>query len=100
MNVSLGPQLDAYVRDLVRGGDYASASEVVREGLRMLKVARERDRQQAELRRLIQEGLESPVVSVTRDDVKAMMRERLAARRAEAEGGEQTAPDSPTTLAA
>ena len=98
MNVSLGPQLDTYVRDLVKGGDYASASEVVREGLRMLKVQRER--QLAETRRLIQEGLESPVVQVTRDEVKERMRDRLATRRAEAERGDHVTPDGPNAIAA
>ena len=98
MNVSLSPQLDTYVRDLVRGGDYASASEVVREGLRMLKVHRERERQQQELRQLLKKGLESPSVSMTSDDVRALLRERLAQRRAEVERGERAPPDESMAL--
>lgn len=37
MNVSVGKEFEEYVRNKVDSGDYASASEVVREGLRMLK---------------------------------------------------------------
>lgn len=36
MNVSLTPELEKYVQDKVRGGLYTSASEVVRESLRMM----------------------------------------------------------------
>jgi antitoxin ParD1/3/4 len=41
MNVSLTPQLEQLVHDKVKSGRYLSASEVVREGLRLLE---ERDR--------------------------------------------------------
>ncbi len=41
MNVSVGRELEEFVKGKVGSGDYASASEVVREGLRLLK---ERDR--------------------------------------------------------
>lgn len=43
MNVSLTPQLEQFVRQKVDSGRYLSASEVVREGLRLLE---ERDRVQ------------------------------------------------------
>ena len=85
MNVSLSPQLDGYVRDLVQGGDYSSASEVVREGLRLLKQKRERDRKLAELRDLIQESLESgPPVRMTSDQLREMIHDHAEKRRAEA----------------
>lgn len=35
MNVSITPELEAMVQDLVRSGRYTSASEVVREALRL-----------------------------------------------------------------
>ncbi len=41
MNVSVGKDLEDFARGKVASGDYASVSEVVREGLRLLK---ERDR--------------------------------------------------------
>ena len=37
MNVSLTPELDEFVTERVESGLYASASEVIREGLRLLK---------------------------------------------------------------
>lgn len=43
VNVSLSGELDAYVAGKVESGDYASASEVVRMALRLLK---ERDAEQ------------------------------------------------------
>jgi antitoxin ParD1/3/4 len=53
MNVSLTPELEQYVQDKVSSGAYYSASEVIREGLRMLQ---ERDRlQEARLQQLRQE---------------------------------------------
>ena len=42
LNVSLTPKLDEYVRAKVSGGEYESASEVVRESLRALQ-KRERE---------------------------------------------------------
>ncbi len=59
MNVSLTRELEEYISRKVKMGLYKSASEVVREALRML---RERDRTQqselAELHREIQTGLD------------------------------------------
>jgi antitoxin ParD1/3/4 len=52
MNVSLTPELERMVNDRVKSGMYQTASEVVREALRVLK---DRDRQSA-LRREVQEG--------------------------------------------
>jgi len=37
LNVSLTPELEAYIASKVKSGNYTSASEVVREGLRLLK---------------------------------------------------------------
>lgn len=37
MNVHLGPVFDEFVSDLLKGGHYQSQSEVLREGLRLLK---------------------------------------------------------------
>ncbi len=41
MNVSLTPNLEAYVRERTASGDYNNASEVVREALRLLKQTEE-----------------------------------------------------------
>ena len=99
MNVSLPPELDTYVRGLVKGGEYASASEVVRESLRLLKRTEEREQRVAELSRLIQEGLASgPPLRVTRDEMKALVRERGAVLRGEVERGERPPPGTPTVV--
>ena len=37
MNISLTPELDTYVQQKVQTGMYHSASEVIREGLRLLR---------------------------------------------------------------
>ncbi|MCF6178596.1 MAG: type II toxin-antitoxin system ParD family antitoxin [Geopsychrobacter sp.] len=36
MNISLTPEIDAWVAEKVRSGMYKSSSEVIREGLRLL----------------------------------------------------------------
>jgi antitoxin ParD1/3/4 len=59
LNVSLTPELEKFVETRVASGRYLSASEVVREGLRLLE-QREVSRQAAldEVRRKISVGLE------------------------------------------
>ena len=49
-NVALTVEHDVFVEELVVAGDYQSASEVVRAGLRLLK--QDRERQQLELEEL------------------------------------------------
>ncbi len=86
MNVSLTPQLEAFVRELVGSGRYNSASEVVREALRF---AQEREQVRAikleALREEIRRGLESP--SLGEWDVEAFLNE---ARETFAEGNVAT----------
>lgn len=59
MNVSLTPELEQFVQSRVASGRYQTASEVVREGLRLLK-EREQARETAlkELRAKILRGIE------------------------------------------
>lgn len=60
MNVSLTAELEKWVHSKVESGMYTSASEVIREGLRLLK---EQDALKgirlAELRQEIQQGIDS-----------------------------------------
>jgi antitoxin ParD1/3/4 len=59
MNVSLTKELESFVNDLVKGGMYFSASEVVRDGLRLLKEQESlKMLRQDELRREIMLGIE------------------------------------------
>ena len=56
MNISLTPELERLVNDKVQTGMYQTASEVVREGLRLL---RERDQRLEALRRDVRAGFEA-----------------------------------------
>lgn len=61
MNVNLSPQLEAMVKAKVASGRYTSASEVVREALRLMEQQDQlRLLQFEQLRRDIQDGLASP----------------------------------------
>jgi antitoxin ParD1/3/4 len=86
MNVHLGETLDKFVADLVESGLYQSQSEVIREGVRLLKEREDlRKLRLEELRREIQKGLDS----LNRDEgmrfdveeIKAEGRRRLAQKR-------------------
>ena len=60
LSIALTPELAATVRDALSAGEYASASELMREALREWKQRRiERDRAVEELGRLWDEGLAS-----------------------------------------
>jgi antitoxin ParD1/3/4 len=60
MNVSLTPELDQFIAEKVKGGFYASASEVIREGLRLLKQYDEVQRMKLrQLRADIEKGIAS-----------------------------------------
>ena len=87
MNVSLTPQLEDLVHKKVASGLYGSASEVMREALRLLE---ERDRLHAlrleELREEIKKGLHSGAATpLDVGTIKARGRQRLA----EAKGKEK-----------
>ena len=80
MNVSLTPELEQYIQQKVSSGLYYSASEVVREGLRLLK---EREQLQQirlqELRQDIQAGLDSG--EATRLDMQDVKEKTLQRRQ-------------------
>jgi antitoxin ParD1/3/4 len=60
MNVSLTPELEQLIHDRVKSGRYHSASEVVREALRLLEERDELRRLRlAELRKKVAAGLAS-----------------------------------------
>ena len=59
MNVSLTPELERMVQEKVRSGLYASVSEVIREGLRLLEEQDElRQQRLSVVRRKIERGIE------------------------------------------
>ncbi|MCL4693572.1 MAG: type II toxin-antitoxin system ParD family antitoxin, partial [Candidatus Hydrogenedentes bacterium] len=90
MNINLGTQWEAFVAENIKSGRYLSASEVVRDGLRLLQEKEQlRQLRMDELRRNVKEGLESldrgecleldeNGVKQYLDDVNARGRTRLA----------------------
>ena len=86
MNVSLTPELERLVQEKVESGLYCSASEVVREALRLLQEQDELRRlRREELKRQIMVGIEQldtgrTVVlnEETREGIKRRGREKLA----------------------
>jgi antitoxin ParD1/3/4 len=84
MNISLTPHLEAMIREKVESGSYNSASEVVREALRLLEQEDElRTLKMQRLRRDIQEGLESgPSAVFDAQEIKRAAREKRAAKSA------------------
>lgn len=94
MNVSVTPELEQFVQDLVSSGRYHSASEVFRDGLRLLE--------QAERQRLLEkwlaEGLTPEeekkltpdVLTNARARIRAMIQQGLdEARRGELVDGDE-----------
>jgi len=87
MNVSLTPQLEELVRKKVESGLYGSASEVMREALRLLdEHDRLRNLRLEELRADIKKGVDSgEPTPLDIAAIKARGRERLAAERKQAQ---------------
>jgi len=83
MNISLTPELEKLVTDKVKSGQYTSASEVVREGLRLVQEQDELRKIKLEmLRRDIQEGLNSgKSTPLDIEAIKAEGRKRLVQRK-------------------
>jgi len=84
MNVSLTPELEKVVDQKVKSGLYNSASEVVREGLRLLQQRDEmREAKLSALRAEIQKGIDDLEAGRYMDGEKAMakIKERLLTRR-------------------
>jgi len=78
LNVSLTPQLEELVRTKVASGMYNSASEVVREALRLLDEHDQiRLKRLESLRKDIQDGIDSGSARrVTADDVLSRVRKK------------------------
>jgi len=83
MNISLTPYLEQFVQNKLSSGVYNSASEVIREGLRLLE---ERDKIQQiqldEIRKEIRIGIDSGVATaLSIEDIKTRGREMLAGEK-------------------
>lgn len=73
MNVSIGERWESYIEELLATGRYASASEIMREGLRLVE---EREQKLDALRETINASIERGG-SNSIEDVKAAVKVRL-----------------------
>ena len=82
MNISLTPHLEEMIRAKIESGSYTSASEVVREALRLLEEEDQlRSLKLQRLREDIREGLESgPSTPFNPKEIKRAARSKKRAR--------------------
>lgn len=79
MNVSLTPEFDRFVQKEIESGRFASASEVIRAGLRLLSdQEQERESRREAVRAWIRESLDDPRPSPSEDEVVARVEARLS----------------------
>ena len=78
MNVSVGPRWEEYIAGLLKEGRYASATEVMREGLRLVE---ERENKLAWLREKIDASM-AEGGAFSSEDVLAGVREKADLARA------------------
>ena len=85
MNISLTPHLEEIVKGKVDSGLYNSASEVMRDALRLLEERDQlRELRLEELRREIQKGIDSgEATPLDMEEIKAQGRKRLATQQGE-----------------
>lgn len=82
MNVSLTPELEKMINNKVNGGRYNTASEVVREGLRLLKQRDDlHDAKLAALRNEVQHGIDDLEAGRYRSGPKVMRELKAGLRR-------------------
>ena len=78
MTISLTPELDAFVRHEVESGRYASSSEVIRAGLRLLQdLERDQQAKRDALRAWVAEALSDGEPSLSETEVMERLRARL-----------------------
>jgi len=79
MNVSLTPHFDDFIKNQLDSGRYHSASEMIRDALRLLE---DREKQINRLRDDLQQGLDSgPSAPLDIEAIKHKGRKKLAAKR-------------------
>ncbi len=75
MNVTLPPELEAYIEQSIRNGTFASASDFVE------AAARRQMQEEAWFERKVLEGLQGPITPLTREDLDSV---RAIARKTRA----------------
>lgn len=77
MNVSLNAHFNQFIDNLVDSGQYNSASEVIREALRLLELKKSSEKEEiAYLRREIQKGIDSGTGTWNKEEFLTRARER------------------------
>lgn len=84
MNVALTARHKHLVAEKVKSGAYGSATEVVREGLRLLEAQDEQQRRIGWLQREVEKGFEGPATAWTSHDAHQVR--KMIARRARRRG--------------
>jgi antitoxin ParD1/3/4 len=88
MTISVTPELDRFVKEQVESGKYASSSEVVRAGLRLLyEREQERTERREALKRLVQEGLDDFRSGKVAESRSVFSKMRNIINQAESEAG-------------
>jgi antitoxin ParD1/3/4 len=89
MTISLTPELDRFVHRQVASGRFASSSEVIRAGLRLLEdQEREKETKREALRTWLRESLDDGTSNLSEGEVIDRIRERRQGARA-VEGGKR-----------
>ena len=70
MNIVLTPRHERFISRKVKNGEYGSAEEVVRDGLRRLETDDERQCRLVWLREEVEKGFDGPVTSWTKQDAE------------------------------
>lgn len=83
MNVSVGEHWEKFIEQQVKTGRYASASEIVREGLRLIEQHRQYEARRQELRDMLNASIAAGGRS-TEEEIDAVLEE--AKRQLIAEG--------------
>lgn len=79
MNISLTPHFDDFIKNQLDSGRYHSASEMVRDALRLLE---DREKQINRLQADLQQGIDSGVPSpLDTEEIKRQGRKRLASKK-------------------
>ena len=78
MNVSVGANWEAFIASLVKEGRYASATEIMREGLRLVQ---EREEKRRALREMIEKSIADPR-RYTSEEVMASINKKHAELKA------------------
>lgn len=87
MNISLTPQLEDMIRQKIASGSYSSASEVVREALRLMELEDQmRELKLARLRQDLQDGIDSGFTEFDPEKIKRLGRKRMLAKKAKQHG--------------